>query len=81
MWSISQGAGAGIKVRGMSLPPDSANDRRAVPRHIRDGEHDSWEDGSIVQEDRAAAWRRPALWILLAVLAALFAGAWGFLAN
>jgi len=29
----------------MSLPPDSANDRRAVPRHIRDGEHDMWRDG------------------------------------
>jgi len=65
----------------MSLPPDSANDRRSVPRHIRDGEHHAWEDGSLAHEDRGAAWRRPALWVLLAVLAALFAGAWGFLAN
>jgi hypothetical protein len=32
----------------MNLPTGSsqepANDRRAVPRHIRDGEHDSLED-------------------------------------
>lgn len=34
----------GFKVRGMNLPPDSPNERRAVPRHIRDGEHDMWHD-------------------------------------
>jgi hypothetical protein len=28
----------------MNLPGGPTNDRRAVPRHIRDGEHDSWED-------------------------------------
>jgi hypothetical protein len=46
MWSKSHWppAGGGHKVDGMNLPGEPANERRAVPRHIRDGEHDSFED-------------------------------------
>ena len=42
MEQITLPGGAGGKVGGMTLPP--ANDRRAVPRHIRDAEHDAWHD-------------------------------------
>ena len=46
MWSKSHWppAARGHRVGGMNPSGEPAEDRRAVPRHIRDGEHDSWED-------------------------------------
>jgi len=57
----------------MDLPPTSANDRRAVPRHMRDGEHHEWDEAAAGQAPR----RRAALWILLAALA-IAAGLWAW---
>jgi hypothetical protein len=31
-------------LRGMSLPDEPSNDRRSVPRHLRDTEHDGVRD-------------------------------------
>jgi hypothetical protein len=31
-------------LRGMSLPDEPSSDRRAVPRHLRDTEHDGVRD-------------------------------------
>jgi len=56
----------------MNLPPAPSNERRAVPRHIRDGEHTELEDSV---EKVAESRRRPNLWILLAVVAVAI-GAW-----
>lgn len=63
----------------MNLPPESSreppNDRRSVPRHIRDGEHDSWEDTMAgVPAGRAARLR--VVWICVAVVLAAALGAW-----
>jgi hypothetical protein len=65
-------------MRGMSLPPPTpkeANDRRAVPRHIRDGEHDGWQD-AVEQSSGAAPARRFRLWMFRVVIAAAIAGLW-----
>jgi hypothetical protein len=59
-------------MRGMNLPP---NERRAVPRHIRDGEHEGWHDAAEAASGRAPR-RRFRLWIFLVAAAALIAGLW-----
>lgn len=52
----------------MNLPQDKPNDRRSVPRHIRDGEHDT-----IDEAVGAAAPGRTAVWLAagIALLAAI----------
>jgi hypothetical protein len=61
----------------MSTPPESANDRRAVPRDIRDGEHDMLAEAmsSNPQEAPTRAGAMKAL-IWLGVLLAAAAGIW-----
>jgi hypothetical protein len=34
-------------LRGMALPSEPSHERRAVPRHMRDGEHDPLADTGI----------------------------------
>jgi len=63
----------------MNPPPTSANERRAVPRHMRDGEHHEWDEAAAGAG--RAPWRRPALWVLLAVLAVLLGGLWAYLGR
>jgi uncharacterized protein HemX len=62
----------------MKLPPqtsnDTSNERRAVPRHIRDAEHEPLE--AEQSPDQGTPGRRLRLWILLVVAAALIAGLW-----
>jgi len=62
----------------MKLPPqtsnDTRNDRRAVPRHIRDAEHELLEPE--LSAEQGTPGRRLRLWILLVVVAALIAGLW-----
>jgi hypothetical protein len=61
----------------MNLPPEPKDDRRAVPRHIRDGEHDMLEDTLGSNPAVAAApGRRSRLWIYIAVVLAAGAGLW-----
>jgi hypothetical protein len=63
----------------MNLPPQSSNEpdeRRAVPRHIRDGEHELLQEVGEMSADAAAPGRRLRLWIVLVVVAALVAGLW-----
>jgi len=62
---------------GMNLPPpapNEADERRAVPRHIRDAEHEPLE--AEQSPDQGTPGRRLRLWILLVVAAALIAGLW-----
>ena len=62
----------------MKLPPqtstDASNDRRAVPRHIRDAEHEPLE--AELSPDQGTPARRVRLWLYLVVVAALIAGLW-----
>ena len=61
----------------MNLPPEPKDDRRAVPRHIRDGEHDMLEDTLGSNPGGAAApGRRARLWIYIGILLAAGAGLW-----
>jgi hypothetical protein len=61
----------------MNMPPEltrePTNDRRSVPRHIRDGEHDSLEDTMAGVPPGRAARLRPAM-VLICVAVALAAG-------
>ncbi len=52
----------------------NTNERRAVPRHIRDGEHEPVE--ADVSSDQGTPGHRLRLWLLLVVVAALIAGLW-----
>jgi hypothetical protein len=63
----------------MNQPP--GNDRRAVPRHIRDAEHDLSRDLPAGQESQDSAGRRLRLLAWLAAVAALGAGLWYFLTT
>ena len=63
----------------MDLPPTSANERRAVPRHMRDGEHVPWDEAAAAEGGQAPR-RRPALGLLLDALAIL-AGLWAWLGR
>jgi hypothetical protein len=65
---------AGRKVAGMNRQSTTGNDRRAVPRHIRDAEHDLSRD---LPADPESAGRRPAVFFYaLAGLALAAAAAW-----
>jgi hypothetical protein len=61
----------------MNLPGETASDRRAVPRHIRDGEHDMIDE-AMGQVPPPQGWtgRRVWLWICVAVTAAAGFGLW-----
>jgi len=70
---------------GMGSPEDSSenpgNDRRAVPRHLRDGENDLLSStGAFGQRTDDAAPRRGRAWaLILFAVAAAFAACWFFL--
>lgn len=63
---------------GMNLPQDPSHERRAVPRHMRDGEHDPLADtgifGSRAPEVRGGRGRM--IVYALLVLAAAGVAAW-----
>jgi hypothetical protein len=64
-------------LRAMTTPEEPANDRRAVPRHLRDGENDLLAStGVFGQRAMDARSRRVRGWAaaLLATAAALAAG-------
>ena len=60
----------------MNLPPEPKDDRRAVPRHIRDGEHDMLEDTLGSNPAGVGPGRRSRLWIYIGVVLAAGAGLW-----
>ena len=65
-------------LRGMNLPPDPSHERRAVPRHMRDGEHDPLADTGIFgsrTSDVGGGRARMIVYALL-VLAAAGVAAW-----
>ncbi len=61
---------------GMNLPVDPAKERRAVPRHLRDVEHDPAPDtaGSGVRRRDVPVRRRARGTVLLVVAAGALAG-------
>lgn len=63
------------RVSRMNMPGEPPNDRRAVPRHIRDGEHDSFED-TMAGVPAGGSGRSRLMWMLVAVALAGLAGAW-----
>ena len=73
-------------LRGMSLPgqppSDTSNDRRALPRHLRDTEHDGVRDSAasgIRKVDGAGGGRNVFAVVALLVLAAV--AAWYVLSS
>jgi hypothetical protein len=65
----------------MNLPPDSANDRRTVPRHLRDSEHGMSADNSGLyarRTDGASGPGRVVIWSGIA-LGAVAAALWWWL--
>jgi len=60
----------------MNLPPGSRNDRRHLPRHIRDGEHEMWHDAGDGAAGTAANGRRLRVLVYVVLVVALVAGLW-----
>ena len=61
-------------LRGMSLPGEPPDDRRTVPRHLRDTEHDGVRDtaaSGIRKVDGAGGGRSVLALVLLLALAAV----------
>jgi len=65
-------------LRAMTSPEDPSNDRRAVPRHLRDGDNDLLSStGAFGQRaEDARAGRRRGWALALAALAAALAVGW-----
>ena len=60
----------------MNQPPGSSNDRRHLPRHIRDGEHEMWHDAGDAGAGTPSGTRLWRLLVYLVVAAAVIAGLW-----
>jgi len=54
------------------------HERRAVPRHIRDAEHDDWDEAPA---GAGTAGRRMRLWVYLVTILVLGTGLWYFLTT
>jgi hypothetical protein len=67
--------GAGRKVGAMN---GQDHERRAVPRHIRDAEHDSWDEAPAGPE---TAGRRVRLLVYLVTILIAGTGLWYFLTT
>jgi hypothetical protein len=65
----------------MNLPPDSPNERRAVPRHIRDAEHEQWPDAAETASGAGNPRRHWRVLVYVVVIAVLVAGLWFFNAQ
>jgi len=65
-------------LRAMATAEEPGNDRRAVPRHLRDGENDLLSStGAFGQRAEDAASRRGRGWaLIIAALAAALALGW-----
>jgi hypothetical protein len=76
LWSNSHWPRRGVTVRGMDLPPGSSNERRHLPRHIRDGEHEPWQDAGEIAAGAARPGRRRLVLLCVVLIAALVVGLW-----
>ena len=66
----------------MNLPSNPDEDRRTVPRHLRDSEHEKLSDtGVFGQRAEDAVPRMRRVWIALALSVALAAAAWFWLSS
>ena len=64
-------------LRAMSSPDESDNDRRAVPRHLRDGENDLLSSSGAFGQRAEDARSRVRVWaLILGALAAALALGW-----
>ena len=65
-------------LRRMALPSDPSHDRRAVPRHMRDGEHDPLADTGIfgARANDVRGGRGRMIFYVLLVLAAAGVATW-----
>jgi len=64
---------------GMNSPVDPDKDRRAVPRHLRDSEHDKLSDTGMFgkrTEDGVSPKARQWMIVVVAIVAALIAAWW-----
>jgi hypothetical protein len=66
-------------LRVMTAPEHSGNDRRAVPRHLRDGENDLLSSTGVFGQRTEDAATRRGLWVLIVLAAVAAAAAWWFL--
>ena len=60
----------------MDLPPRSPNERRHLPRHIRDGEHEAWHDAADAAANAGNAGRRWRVLLYVVLVAVAVAGLW-----
>ena len=63
-------------MHGMNLPPGSPNDRRHLPRHIRDGEHEAWHEAGEGAAGPGSPGRRWRVLVYVVLIVALVAGLW-----
>ena len=64
----------------MNLPSNPDEDRRTVPRHLRDSEHEKLSDtGVFGQRAEDAASRKGWIWVAVALSVALAVAAWFWL--
>lgn len=60
----------------MNLPPDAPRERRHLPRHIRDGEHELLHDTGEAAANGAAPRRLRRVLVYVLLIAAVVAGLW-----
>jgi hypothetical protein len=66
----------------MNLPSNPDEDRRTVPRELRDSEHESLSNSGVFgQRTEDAAPRRSWIWVAIALVVALAAAAWFWLSS
>lgn len=76
LWSNSHWPRGGVTVRGMELPPGSSNERRHLPRHIRDGEHEPWHEAGDAAANAPPSGRRWRVLVYVILVAAVVVALW-----
>jgi hypothetical protein len=66
-------------LRTMTAPEQSGNDRRALPRHLRDGENDLLSSTGIFGQRAGDVTTRRGVWALIVLVAVAALAAWWFL--
>jgi len=66
-------------LRAMNAPEHSGNDRRAVPRHLRDGENDLMSSTGVFGQRAEDGATRRGLWVLIVLVVVAALAAWWLL--